>query len=324
LILSSYAELRKHFAQAALTVTNAVNNGAGAVRLTVSPNTSLLTTLKYVSVQNIPSWSTYEANGVWQISVVDGTHIDLNGSTFVNAWSSPAGATPFLFILANDGFPVWPGPVLANGSIDGSVGQSTSGSMLRKYLFGWNQLGTVRTSGAQADYFQMTSQGGTTMTSASAIGPLLDPTKLAGGDVGFPFTISLNNAVADPTPGQHQFKWYLSQRRDPGSVADPTGTTTTPWGPNVLTTAANTPPFFMVHPNVVNSSIVTLGLNLPAIAQLVPGVTGTGLMNPDVLAVLFRNVGIYCLRVAGVGTLGDGSIQYASLYLPPGAPAGTD
>ena len=80
-----------------LNVTGAANNGSGLIRLTVSgygknPNggssaTSGLVTGDIANVTNVGG--TTEANGnQWTITVVDGTHIDLQGSTFTNAYTS--------------------------------------------------------------------------------------------------------------------------------------------------------------------------------------------------------------------------------------------
>lgn len=70
---------------AALTITGAANNGAGLIRLSVASTTTFATGQKktVLDVQG-----TVEANGTWTITVVDGTHIDLQGSTFTNAWTS--------------------------------------------------------------------------------------------------------------------------------------------------------------------------------------------------------------------------------------------
>jgi hypothetical protein len=73
-------------APGALTVTGAANNGSGLVRLTVSPNTAALATGNTRTISSVGG--TTEANGTWVITVVDSTHIDLQGSAFVNAYTS--------------------------------------------------------------------------------------------------------------------------------------------------------------------------------------------------------------------------------------------
>jgi hypothetical protein len=64
-------------------VSNATNNGSGAIRLTVD-TTAGMTTNNIAAVQNVVG--TTEANGAWPITVVDATHVDLQGSTFTNAY----------------------------------------------------------------------------------------------------------------------------------------------------------------------------------------------------------------------------------------------
>lgn len=68
------------------TVSGAANNGGGLVRLTVNSTTDLATGYP-LTVSGVTG--TTEANGSnWTITVVDATHIDLQGSVFVNAYVS--------------------------------------------------------------------------------------------------------------------------------------------------------------------------------------------------------------------------------------------
>lgn len=69
----------------ALTITGAANNGAGLIRLTVA-STSTFTTGQRKVVAGVVG--TTEANDSWLITVVDATHIDLQGSVFTNAYVS--------------------------------------------------------------------------------------------------------------------------------------------------------------------------------------------------------------------------------------------
>ncbi|HEV2189676.1 MAG TPA: hypothetical protein VGR70_20875, partial [Stellaceae bacterium] len=66
-------------------VTGAANNGGGAIRLAVS-NTGGLYTGNTMTVSNVGG--TVEANGTWTISVIDASHVDLQGSAFVHAYTS--------------------------------------------------------------------------------------------------------------------------------------------------------------------------------------------------------------------------------------------
>lgn len=72
-------------ASATQTITGASDNGAGLVRLTVA-STADYSTGKVETVSDV--LGTTEANGTWTITVVDGTHIDLQGSAFANTWVS--------------------------------------------------------------------------------------------------------------------------------------------------------------------------------------------------------------------------------------------
>lgn len=70
---------------AALTITGAANNGSGLVRLTVASSATFATG-QSKTVSDV--LGTTEANGTFIITVVDATHIDLQGSAFVNAYVS--------------------------------------------------------------------------------------------------------------------------------------------------------------------------------------------------------------------------------------------
>jgi hypothetical protein len=75
-----------------ITISNAANNGAGLIRLTVSGLTAgsgagstNLNTENSVEVYGVTG--TTEANGNWAFAIVDATHIDLLGSAFVHAYA---------------------------------------------------------------------------------------------------------------------------------------------------------------------------------------------------------------------------------------------
>jgi hypothetical protein len=66
-------------------ISNAANNGSGLIRLTVSSTTGWTTG----DIKNIAAVTgTTEANGTWTITVINATTIDLQGSTFANAYVS--------------------------------------------------------------------------------------------------------------------------------------------------------------------------------------------------------------------------------------------
>lgn len=81
----------------ATSVTGAANNGSGLVRLAVTSTTGLVTnnTATIVGVLG-----TTEANGTFPITVIDATHIDLQGSTFAHTYVS-GGAVSGLILEAS-------------------------------------------------------------------------------------------------------------------------------------------------------------------------------------------------------------------------------
>ena len=71
----------------AINVANAANNGSGLIRITLaSPGTTGLVTGQEGSVSAMGG--TTEADGTWILTVIDGFNIDLQGSTFINAYTS--------------------------------------------------------------------------------------------------------------------------------------------------------------------------------------------------------------------------------------------
>jgi hypothetical protein len=69
-----------------IAITGAANNGSGSIRIAVA-STATLTTGQLLSIGGVVG--TVEANAEnWKITVIDGTHFDLVGSTFANAYVS--------------------------------------------------------------------------------------------------------------------------------------------------------------------------------------------------------------------------------------------
>jgi hypothetical protein len=66
-------------------ISNAVNNGSGLIRLTVNTTNGMITG-QQVTVGDV--FGTTEANGNWTIAVINLTQVDLQNSSFVNAYSS--------------------------------------------------------------------------------------------------------------------------------------------------------------------------------------------------------------------------------------------
>lgn len=71
------------------TVSGAANNGSGLIRLTVTGHG--YSTGDSIAVYGVVG--TTEANGQWVVTMVDTNHIDLQGSTFSNAYSSGGTTT---------------------------------------------------------------------------------------------------------------------------------------------------------------------------------------------------------------------------------------
>ena len=74
-------------APGALQVTGAANNGSGLIRLTLNATSNAFFNIagqNFIEVQGVTG--TTEANGSWRVNIIDGTHIDLIGSVFVNAY----------------------------------------------------------------------------------------------------------------------------------------------------------------------------------------------------------------------------------------------
>lgn len=69
----------------AIAISNADDNGSGLIRLTVS-STSGWSTGDIKDVSGVGG--TTEANGTWTITVINGTTIDLQGSTYANGYTS--------------------------------------------------------------------------------------------------------------------------------------------------------------------------------------------------------------------------------------------
>lgn len=89
-------------------ITGAANNGSGLIRLTVSSSANF-TTGQQSNVYGVRGTS--EANGLWTITVVDATHIDLQGSTFTNAYTGHGYITNYSGYM---GIRAYPGPILGH------------------------------------------------------------------------------------------------------------------------------------------------------------------------------------------------------------------
>ena len=68
-----------------LTVSGAVNNGSGLIRITTSTAHNMVTGNK-VFISGVTG--TTEANGLWTVTLVNTTQVDLQSSTFSNVYIS--------------------------------------------------------------------------------------------------------------------------------------------------------------------------------------------------------------------------------------------
>lgn len=187
--------------------------------------------------------------------------------------------------IARDGHLAWPGPLLADGSID-NVGTS-SGSHLR-------------INGFSATFTAFTA-GGHFFANGGPIGPLLDPTKIPGGDPFWPLDITCTPSPSDQdaVSGVHEYDWYVYLRRDVARYP-------IAGSPTLVEHAA--PPFLVSMPDPSASGRIQLVPNTSAVAALLPGLSGAALLTPAAWATLFQNVHVYCQRRS------DKAIQWAWLY----------
>jgi len=139
---------------AGVAVSNAVNNGSGLIRLTTAVNS--LNTGDWVHVTQV--LGTVEANGYWQVTSINTTTVDLQGSTFVNAYiASGVDVVILLQTLTATGTnkdgsafaPFVAGPALVNGQF-ASSGAGHVGSSWRfssgGTTFGWCKIVNVNTN----------------------------------------------------------------------------------------------------------------------------------------------------------------------------------
>lgn len=74
------------------TVTNAADNGAGLIRITIAAGHQFGDD-DYVNITGVTG--TIEANGNWRVTYVSGTQFDLVGSAFVNAYAAGGSAVRY-------------------------------------------------------------------------------------------------------------------------------------------------------------------------------------------------------------------------------------
>lgn len=139
-------------------ISNAADNGSGLIRLTVG-STSGFSTGDYKTIASVGG--TTEANGTWAITVINGTTIDLQGSTFANAYTSGgyvAGEIDDLEISLDDlSLATLPAISITN------TGHETG------FLTGSALEATLETSEQSMDGWRMTINGFTPITDAETV-----------------------------------------------------------------------------------------------------------------------------------------------------------
>jgi hypothetical protein len=165
-----------------LSITGTGAGTGGKVRLTVSSTANLTTgEIRTVALAG----GTTEANGVWPITVVDGTHVDLDGSTFVNAWTS--GGT-----LSGQA------TMTASGTLPPLGAQITALNNQPSGLNGFDAAnGYVTSVGAGTFTFDKTPTNVSTWAGNSGTATIT----LVGSTVAVPYTTADRNAIVLSTTG---------------------------------------------------------------------------------------------------------------------------
>jgi hypothetical protein len=97
-LVSSYGYISGGSVTQVQPITGAANNGSGLIRIT-SANHGFDTGQ---GVNVIGVLGATEANGIWEIKVIDDNTYDLNGSTFTNAYISGGYGIPVIFATSNN------------------------------------------------------------------------------------------------------------------------------------------------------------------------------------------------------------------------------
>jgi hypothetical protein len=110
-------------------ITGVADNGSGAIRITCSLTTTAVTPNgsqavdghglvdgDWILIQEVDG--TLEANGIWEVDVIDSENFDLIGSTFTNAFVSTAGQTPI--VVRELAVPVYDNRTIGGYDINGA------------------------------------------------------------------------------------------------------------------------------------------------------------------------------------------------------------
>lgn len=133
--------------QITLTVTGTANNGAGKVRLTLTPATTLPTG-STITVSGVTG--TVEANGTHIVTYVDDTHVDLSSVNFVNAYTAGGIAVTSLLsvtTLTPLDFNIVPQATTAG---DGNFANLVTVTAINEGVAGASAIGSFEITGGRA------------------------------------------------------------------------------------------------------------------------------------------------------------------------------
>ncbi len=142
-----------------IAIAGAANNGSGLIRIAVA-STATLTTGRLLSISGIVG--TVEANAEnWKITVIDGTHLDLVGSMFANAYVSGGTIAGSLdaMTLSLDAYATAVQPEIAQ----------FNGSHLLGFFRGANLEATLESAEQGTDENRITIRGFRPVTDAAAL-----------------------------------------------------------------------------------------------------------------------------------------------------------
>lgn len=107
-------------------VVATANNGSGAIRLTLGSTAGLMTGNRMTVAGVVDTGGAPDnANGTWPIQVINGTHVDLQGSTYSSPGSGGTAVTPTgIMRVFTSGAPV----LLSNDSINTTISGITNAS----------------------------------------------------------------------------------------------------------------------------------------------------------------------------------------------------
>ncbi len=142
-----------------IAITGAANNGSGLIRIAVA-STAALATNQIIAISGVVG--TVEANAEdWKITVIDGTHFDLIGSSFVNAYVSGGTIAGSLdaMTLSLDAYATAVQPEI--GQFDGSHGLG--------FFRGTNLEATIESAEQGTDENRITIRGFRPITDAATL-----------------------------------------------------------------------------------------------------------------------------------------------------------